>query len=98
MGVIFSAVSSRAAQTNSDPLCALTNAQSTLGAGPPQPESTRKMSQRLAQIRSAINPMADRYLSDQLATIMAAILDKITNAVEKVEWRLKLANTLTEAG
>ncbi len=42
--------------------------------------------------------MADRYLSDQRATIMAAILDKITNAVEKVEWRLKLANTLTEAG
>jgi len=81
IGLSFSAVSPRAAQIISDPLCALTNAQSTLGAGPPQPESTRKMIQRLAQIQSAINPMADRYLSDQRATIMAAILDKISNAV-----------------
>src|SRR2546423_1233449 len=96
--MIFSAVAGAAVQTNSDPLCSLTNAPSPLRSPFIQPESTRRMIQRLEQLRTAMNPIQVRFLSDQRATIMASMLDKITNAFEKAEWRLKLAANLIDAG
>src|SRR4051812_37043928 len=63
-----------------------------------QPESTRKMIQRLDQIRRSMNPFEARFLSDQRAPLMAARLGLLTNTFEKADWRLKMAATLTEAG
>jgi hypothetical protein len=81
--------------TNSDPWCSPTNAVTSLQ---PQPESTRRMIQRLHRIRTEMDPKEVRFLSSERSKLMATRLVSITNPIEKVEWRLKLGATLTDAG
>jgi len=61
-------------------------------------ESTRRMIERLNRLRTAMNPRDVRFLSDQRAVMMAGMVDQITNAFEKIEWRLKLGASLIDAG
>jgi hypothetical protein len=56
------------------------------------------MIQRLARIRAAMDPKEVRFLSTERAKLMAERLETITNAIEKVEWRLKFGATLADAG
>ena len=57
--------------TNSDPWCPPTNAPIALGPPRPQPESTRRMIQRLAEIRKSLDPIQLSFLSQQRAQLLA---------------------------
>src|SRR5205814_6488654 len=84
--------------TNSDPFCSPTNPVAFLGPPPPQPESTRRMIRRLAEIRKTLDPAKVSFLSRQRAQLLAAKVARSTNAWEEINLRYSLAETLTEAG
>src|SRR6266581_638316 len=84
--------------TNSDPFCSATNPVAFLGPPPPQPESTRRMIQRLAEIRKALDPVSVSFLSGQRAQLLAARVARSTNAWQEINLRYSLGETLTEAG
>ncbi|HEX4645832.1 MAG TPA: VCBS repeat-containing protein [Verrucomicrobiae bacterium] len=64
----------------------------------PQPESTRKMVQRLENIRKRANPFLNPFLSDLRAEALQAKLGQTTNAAQQVQLRYELGRALTEAG
>src|SRR5437773_11007030 len=66
--------------TNSDPFCSPTNPVAFLGPAPPQPESTRRMIQRLAEIRQTLDPVNVIFLSRQRPQLLAARVARSTNA------------------
>jgi len=96
--LVVSGRSAQTAQTNFDPLCSLTNAPAPLHSSFIQPESTRRMIQRLAEIRKSLDPIKLSFLSDQRAQLLTSMIGRATNALEKVNLRYSLAETLTEGG
>ena len=84
--------------TNSEVLCRQTNVATLLRPFAAQPESTRKMIQRLADIRKSLDPIKLSFLSEQRAQLLAPMIERSTNALEKMNLRYSLAETLTEGG
>src|SRR5947199_658572 len=84
--------------TNSDPFWSAANPVAFLGPPPLQPESTRRMMQRLAEIRKALDPVNVSFLSGQRAQLLAAKVARSTNAWQELNLRYSLGETLTEAG
>src|SRR5262249_326475 len=84
--------------TNFDPLCSQTNSTPLPRSPSHQAESTRRMIQRLAEIRKSIDPIKLSFLSDQRARLLEPMIERATNAVEKINLRYSLADTLTEGG
>src|SRR5262245_10028600 len=91
-------VTPRTASTNSEPLCTKTNLMTWFEGLPTQPESTRRMIQRLADIRKSLDPIQLSFLSEQRAQLLAPMIERSTNALEKMNLRYSLAETLTEGG
>jgi hypothetical protein len=84
--------------TNSDPLRSQTNNLTLLSSQPRQAESTRRMIERLVEIRKSLDPVKLSFLSEQRAQLLAPMIDRATNALEKINLRYSLAETLTEGG
>ena len=61
-------------------------------------ESTRRMIQRLADIRKSLDPIQLSFLSEQRVQLLMPRIEQSTNAVEKMNLRYSLAETLTEGG
>jgi hypothetical protein len=59
---------------------------------------TKKMIERLAKIRNSLDPVQLSFLSEQRAQMLVPMIDRSTNAVEKLNFRYSLAETLTEGG
>jgi hypothetical protein len=84
--------------TNRDVFCGPTNTVTSLRTLSAPSESTRRMIQRLADIKQSLDPVQLSFLSDQRAKLLVPMIDRSTNAVEKMNLRYSLAETLTEGG
>ena len=56
------------------------------------------MIERLAEIRKSLDPVNLSFLSEQRAQLLSTMIDRGTNALEKMNLRYSLAETLTEGG
>jgi len=56
------------------------------------------MIQRLAEIRKSLDPIQVSFLSEQRAQLLTPMIARATNAIEKINLRYSLAETLTEGG
>ena len=81
-----------------DPFCSLTNFGPALGPSPTQPESNRRMAERLAAINRAMDPFTNPYLSNQRADALLEELPKTTNLATQINLGLSLSVTLLQAG
>jgi len=53
---------------------------------------------RLAEIRKSLDPIKLSFLSEQRTALLAPMIERTTNASEKINLRYSLAETLTEGG
>src|SRR2546426_405650 len=63
-----------------DPVCRPTNGIAVSPSPWPQPESTRRIIQRLADIRKALDPVQVSFLSEERAQLLKTKLEQSTNA------------------
>jgi len=56
------------------------------------------MIHRLAEIRKSLDPVQLSFLSEQRAQLLRPMIERSTNALEKMNLRYSLAETLTEGG